>query len=108
MGGELVGWKNTLVLIPYSERFRTFRKLFHQVIGTNSAIAKFHPIEEEETRKFLQYLLKKPEEFPTHIRRYLPILYFSMRPSSINLGLLELSSYASRMDTRFKKRTTRL
>ncbi|KAJ2922909.1 hypothetical protein H1R20_g14169, partial [Candolleomyces eurysporus] len=69
MGGELVGWKNTLVLIPYGERFRTYRKLFHQIIGTHAAMSKFHPVEEEETRNFLQLLLAKPEEFASHVRR---------------------------------------
>ncbi|KAF6751633.1 cytochrome P450 [Ephemerocybe angulata] len=69
MGGELVGWKNTLVLIPYGERFRTYRKMFHQVIGTNVSMSNFHPIEEQETQKFLQALLTKPEDFPSHIRK---------------------------------------
>jgi len=72
MGGELVGWKNTLVLTPYSDRFRTFRRLFHQVIGSNSAMARFQPVEEEESQRFLQFLLKQPEDLATHIRRYAP------------------------------------
>ncbi|KAJ8473197.1 hypothetical protein ONZ45_g16385 [Pleurotus djamor] len=69
MGGELVGWKNTLVLIPYGARFRSFRKMFHQVIGTPSAMKQFHPIEEHETQKFLRRLLKTPDELSDHVRR---------------------------------------
>lgn len=45
MGGELVGWKNTLVLVPYSDRFRNYRKLFHQLIGTRSSMSRFLPVE---------------------------------------------------------------
>lgn len=73
MGGELVGWKNTLVLIPYGERFRNFRKMFHQVIGTNAAMAKFHTIEELETHRFLQLLLDRPKEFANHVRVYVEL-----------------------------------
>lgn len=69
MGGELVGWKNTLVLLPYGERFRNFRKLFHQTIGTPRAMENFHPIEEKETREFLKRVLARPEDLAEHIRR---------------------------------------
>jgi hypothetical protein len=69
MGGELVGWKNTLVLVPYGDRFRTYRKLFHHIIGTHAAMSKFHPVEEEETQKFLKLLLARPQEFASHVRR---------------------------------------
>ncbi|KAG2007166.1 cytochrome P450 [Coprinopsis cinerea AmutBmut pab1-1] len=68
MGGELVGWKNTLVLIPYGDRFRSFRKMFHQVIGTHASMSNFHSVEEEETRKFLKALLKDPSNFVQHVR----------------------------------------
>jgi len=69
MGGELVGWKNTLVLLPYGDRFRNYRKMFHQVIGTPAAMAAFHPIEEDETHKFLKRVLKSPEDLATHVRK---------------------------------------
>ena len=70
MGGELVGWKNTLVLLPYGNRFRNYRKMFHQVIGTPAAMAAFNPIEEEETHKFLKRVLKSPEDLAAHVRKY--------------------------------------
>lgn len=69
MGGELVGWKNTLVLIPYGDRFRTYRKLFHQVIGTNAAMANFQAVEEQETHSLLKALLHKPDDFANHLRK---------------------------------------
>ncbi|KAJ7873328.1 cytochrome P450 [Mycena olivaceomarginata] len=69
MGGELVGWKNTLVLLPYGDRFRRFRRLFHNIIGSRSAIKQFLPIEELETRRFLRRVLAKPGDLPKHIRK---------------------------------------
>ncbi|KAJ7477078.1 cytochrome P450 [Mycena galericulata] len=69
MGGELVGWKNTLVLLPYGDRFRRFRRLFHNIIGSRTAIKQFLPIEELETRRFLRRVLSKPGDLPKHIRK---------------------------------------
>ncbi|KAJ7755646.1 cytochrome P450 [Mycena maculata] len=69
MGGELVGWKNTLVLLPYGDRFRRFRRLFHNIIGSRTAIKQFLPIEELETRRFLRRVLAKPGDLPKHIRK---------------------------------------
>lgn len=69
MGGELVGWKNTLVLVPYGERFRNYRRLFHQVIGTQSAMSNFYPIEEKEARNFLKQVLADPDALAKHVRR---------------------------------------
>lgn len=70
MGGELVGWKNTLVLVPYGQRFRNYRKLFHQLIGTHSTMAQFLPTEEIETHRFLKRVLERPNDLAAHIRKY--------------------------------------
>ena len=69
MGGELVGWKNTLVLLPYGERFRNSRRLAHKLFGTHSTMKQFLPVEEKETRKLLARLLDRPERFSEHIRK---------------------------------------
>lgn len=69
MGGELVGWKNTLVLLPYGDRFRNSRRLFHRLIGSHSAMEKFLPAEENETRRFLRRVLTQPEDLAVHIRK---------------------------------------
>jgi len=68
MGGELVGWKNTLVLLPYGDRLREYRKNFARVIGSRAAMHTYHPIEEMETRRFLQRVLAKPAELSQHVR----------------------------------------
>ncbi|KAF9461394.1 cytochrome P450 [Collybia nuda] len=69
MGGELVGWKNTLVLLPYGDRFRRFRRLFHKSIGSNALMQQYLPSEELETRRFLRRVLNKPEDLATHVRK---------------------------------------
>ncbi|KAJ2933474.1 hypothetical protein H1R20_g3643, partial [Candolleomyces eurysporus] len=69
MGGELVGWKNTLVLLPYGDRFRRFRRFFHQLIGSHSSMQRFLPIEEQEIHRFVRRVLAKPEDLSSHIRR---------------------------------------
>ena len=68
MGGELVGWKNALGLQPYGERFRNYRKHFHQLIGTIASASLFYPVEELETHRFLKRLAKNPEDFADHVR----------------------------------------
>lgn len=69
MGGELVGWKNCLVLLPYGDRFRRYRRLFHSLVGGQATLKNFLPIEEVETRRFLRRVLAKPEDLQTHIRK---------------------------------------
>ncbi|PPR03414.1 hypothetical protein CVT24_012709 [Panaeolus cyanescens] len=69
MGGELCGWKDTLALVPYGERFRNYRKYFHQTIGSGSAMSAFYPVEEEETRGFVRRVLECPEGLAEHVRR---------------------------------------
>ncbi|KAJ7905810.1 cytochrome P450 [Mycena olivaceomarginata] len=49
MCGELVGWT------------------LGALIGSSANVKKFHPIEVEEYRKFLQRLLESPERFRSHI-----------------------------------------
>ena len=68
MAGELIGWKNSTVLLPYGDRFRRSRRLFHRVIGNTAAIKKFLPLEEFETHRFLRRVLAKPTDLQAHIR----------------------------------------
>ncbi|KAG0702315.1 cytochrome P450 [Suillus ampliporus] len=68
MGGELVGWKHTLVLLPYGNSFREYRKNFHRVIGSHAALDIFKPIEEVETHRFLKRVLANPDQLQAHVR----------------------------------------
>ncbi|KAJ7708746.1 cytochrome P450 [Mycena rosella] len=69
MGGELVGWKNTLVFVPYGARFRNYRRLAHSLFGSRSTMASFEPLEELETHRFLKRLLSDPDGLQNHIRK---------------------------------------
>ncbi|KAF7776140.1 hypothetical protein Agabi119p4_4533 [Agaricus bisporus var. burnettii] len=69
MAGELVGWRDTLVLLPYGDRFRRYRRFFHKLIGSGAAMKQFHPIEEVEARRFIRQVLEDPNKLSAHIRR---------------------------------------
>ncbi|KAF8814215.1 cytochrome P450 [Phlegmacium glaucopus] len=69
MGGELVGLKNTLGLLPYGERFRNYRKLFHQFMGNVSSASLFYPVEELETHRLLKRVAQNPDDIAAHIRK---------------------------------------
>lgn len=68
MGGELVGWKDTLVLLRPCERFRFYRKGFHQTIGTPQLIREFLPLEEQIGQRLLQKFAEDPTGLYKHIR----------------------------------------
>ncbi|KIY45954.1 cytochrome P450 [Fistulina hepatica ATCC 64428] len=69
MGGELCGWKDALVCVPYGERFRRYRRFFHQVIGTRSSMMQFKPAHDIETKRFLRRVLAAPDALSDHIRK---------------------------------------
>ncbi|KAK7042071.1 OrdA protein [Favolaschia claudopus] len=71
MAGELVGYDQTLVLMSYGPRFRTYRKYFAKQIGSSNAVARFVPMIEAETHRFLRWLLLKPtaDSISTHLRK---------------------------------------
>ncbi|KAG2366934.1 cytochrome P450 [Suillus spraguei] len=68
MGGELVGWKHSLGLLSYGDRFRCYRKNVHRIIGNRTAISVYNTIQEIETYRFLKRVFAKPEQLQAHIR----------------------------------------
>ncbi|KAK0501173.1 cytochrome P450 [Armillaria luteobubalina] len=69
LGGELIGWKNSFVLMRYSSRFRDSRRRVHQIFGTNAAFKQFLPIVELEAHRFLKRISTKPDDFLQEIQR---------------------------------------
>ncbi|KAG6873902.1 hypothetical protein C0995_009681 [Termitomyces sp. Mi166 len=67
-GGNLVGWKNTLVLLPYGDRLRRYRRLAHGIIGSHASIKQFTYIEELETHRFLRRVLENPNDLAKHVQ----------------------------------------
>ena len=80
----MCGWENTLALQRYGEAFKLFRRELHQVsgvllvsfsrsflskiLGTPSSIARFHPLIEVETRRFLLRVLNDASNLREHIQ----------------------------------------
>lgn len=51
---DLVGWSHSPSLAQSkSEMWKQGRKFFHQLLGTNASVARFIPVEEQETQRFL-------------------------------------------------------
>ncbi|KAG2356986.1 cytochrome P450 [Suillus spraguei] len=69
VGGELIGWKNVMPLLPYGDHLRSQRKNFHHVIGTRAAVGLYSQVEEVETHRFLKRVFAKPDQIGAHVRR---------------------------------------
>ncbi|KAK7025826.1 OrdA protein [Favolaschia claudopus] len=70
MAGELVGYDQTLVLIPYGPRFRTYRKYFANQIGSLGGVQQVI-VMETEIHRFLKRLLLNPgaDAISNHLRK---------------------------------------
>ncbi|KIL00351.1 hypothetical protein PAXRUDRAFT_8298 [Paxillus rubicundulus Ve08.2h10] len=68
LAGEMIGWKNTLVISQYGDRFKEFRKKVHRVIGTRSILETYYHHVERQGYRFLKRLLDAPEDFADHVR----------------------------------------
>ncbi|KAG1765989.1 cytochrome P450 [Suillus placidus] len=69
VGGELVGFKNVMPLLPYGDHLRQQRKNFHSVIGTRAAMDIYNQVEDVETRRFLKRVFTKPDQLQAHVRQ---------------------------------------
>ncbi|KAG6895744.1 hypothetical protein C0992_012888 [Termitomyces sp. T32_za158] len=69
MGGELVGYKDTLVLTPYGPRFRRFRKHFARHLGTPTIMNQHNQLVEYETRQFLRRTLANVANLNSNLRK---------------------------------------
>ena len=70
MAGELVGHSQSVILIGYGARFRTYRKYLSRYIGSHKAIQEHHPLIERECRRFLNRILTNPDDLMRHLRKY--------------------------------------
>jgi hypothetical protein len=68
MGGELVGYDQTIVLLPYGNRFRHYRKQFARYIGGN-AIHEQHDLVDAYTKLFLRKVVKDSTDLMGHVRK---------------------------------------
>ncbi|KAI9571605.1 cytochrome P450 [Boletus coccyginus] len=70
MASDLVGWcpSQGMLFMNCNDRFRQYRTLFYRLFGSKNSTAVFNWIEEEETRRFLCNVLRKPDDLAHHIR----------------------------------------
>ncbi|KAG6873914.1 hypothetical protein C0995_009694 [Termitomyces sp. Mi166 len=68
MAGNLVGWRNSLGLMSYGDRFRRYRRLLRDIIGNSASMRQFSHIEQVETHRFLRRVLANPTDLAQHIR----------------------------------------
>jgi len=69
MGGELVGYNETLVLLRYGSRFRTYRRHISRFFGQGKAIQEIQPVIVQETGMFLKRVMENHENLSAHIRK---------------------------------------
>lgn len=69
MGGELVGYNETIVLLRYGPRFRTSRKYISRHFGPGKPIQALQPIVEQETHCLLKRIMADYKHLNEHIRK---------------------------------------
>ncbi|RDB29405.1 hypothetical protein Hypma_016002 [Hypsizygus marmoreus] len=64
---ELMGWDFNTGLMPYGDRWRRHRRLFHQNFRKDAALA-FQPTQTQKTHEFLVNMLSSPDNYAMHTR----------------------------------------
>lgn len=54
-------------LVPYGDRWRGIRRIFHQYMNAK-AVTQYRSIQDVEVKKFLVRLLENPKDFSKHGR----------------------------------------
>jgi hypothetical protein len=70
MACDLVGWRDILVLVKYTEKFKACRRMLHSIIGTRANVEKFRDSLEEESALMVRRLLDEPRNFVGPVRKY--------------------------------------
>ena len=63
-----LGWENALAMLPYNDRFRTYRKSLARIIGTKSLTSQYDALQEVEVGHLLLRILAQPENLIQHIK----------------------------------------
>ncbi|KAJ3859266.1 cytochrome P450 [Lentinula novae-zelandiae] len=66
MAMELIEMRDSMGFLPYDKRFKSSRRLFHQELGSNSAVQTFFPQEEQLGKKFVRRVLRNPDGLLDH------------------------------------------
>jgi len=68
--GELIGFGQTMALLPYSPESRNARKFFQKELGSKSRVQNFYPQEEQLAVSFIRGVLDTPDDLVEHIYQY--------------------------------------
>ncbi|KAH7930182.1 cytochrome P450 [Leucogyrophana mollusca] len=66
---DFFGWSFNSVLIPYSDRWRLHRRLFHQAFRSEASLA-YHPMQIRKARELVSNLLEDPENYAAHLQTH--------------------------------------
>jgi hypothetical protein len=69
MACDLVGHGEHAIFLPYSTRVRTYRRMYHGLLGGKENAVERAPVEEHETHRFLARVLRNPCNLQEEIRR---------------------------------------
>ncbi|GAB1517074.1 hypothetical protein RhiTH_000117 [Rhizoctonia solani] len=65
---RLLGWANNTAVISYGERWRTQRRMTHELLHKRAS-EELSPLIVKNSRLALQRLLEEPDRFESHLRR---------------------------------------
>ncbi|KAF5310610.1 hypothetical protein D9619_007764 [Psilocybe cf. subviscida] len=67
MAGELMGFGISIAFIGYGERWRTYRRISHQVMSI-TAVQMYHEMQEKEARRLVHAFVKDPQSYREQLR----------------------------------------
>ncbi|KAI7776161.1 hypothetical protein LA080_005783 [Diaporthe eres] len=67
-GNEMCGWGDLLATQSYNERFRSYRRPIHALVGTKAGVLRYNELQEVEVHRFLLRVLNNPTKLLDHIR----------------------------------------
>lgn len=68
-GSVLCGFEQGLLNSPFNRRYRSMRTIMQRHLGSSTASAQYHGVQEVAARRFLLRILDSPEDIDQHIRR---------------------------------------
>ncbi|KAH8986095.1 cytochrome P450 [Lactarius akahatsu] len=99
MACDLVGWRDILVLLKYTDRFKACRRMLHAVIGTRTSVEKFWDTLKEESALMVRRLLNEPRNFVGPIRKAVGVITlritYGYRPTTEDDSLVRVADEAT-------------
>ncbi|KJA26057.1 hypothetical protein HYPSUDRAFT_347562 [Hypholoma sublateritium FD-334 SS-4] len=69
MSDELMEWEWNFIHMPYTDRWRRHRRMFHQYFQPRK-LSEYYPSQSKMTIGLLDQLSRSPDNFASHIRQY--------------------------------------